>query len=141
MRRSIPGVTLAFAALAGLTAPASADNTGLFNSAVGNCGYGYAQSCAGYGQGAPIGLASLTVTMDCTAVSPFAVDRTGVACHLFGLTDRRTYLHTGALFVAGNVATIANSGTVPFQGYKLCVGAGYSTPWGEFKDVQGFRCE
>ena len=74
-------------------------------------------------------------------MTPFLVDRTGVACHLFGLTDRRTYLHTGPLFVSGNVATISDSGTVPLQGYRLCVGAGYSTPWGDHHDVQGYRCE
>lgn len=138
MRRSI--ALTALAALAVTTAPASADNTGLFNTSAGNCGYRRSQVCAGHGQGVPVGLSSLTVAVTCTATSPFVVDRTGVGCYLLG-NDGLVYLKTGPLFVAGNTAAVANAGTVPFQGYQLCVGAGYSTATGEFRGVQDHRCQ
>lgn len=108
---------------------------------VGNCGYAGRQICYGAGQPVPVGLSSLRVTFSCTAVSPFVVDRTGVACYLVGLTDSRAYAHTGPLFTAGNASTISNViATVPFQAYKLCVGAGYSTATGAYQPVQGYVC-
>lgn len=124
-----------------LTAPAQADDTGMFNLSVGNCGYAYRQSCLGYGQGVPVGLRSLIVEVNCTATSPFVVDRTGVGCYLMGMSDGLIHLHTGPLFVPGNQAVVSNVGIVPFQGYYLCVGAGYSTATGEFKGVQNHRCD
>ena len=135
-------LALAGAALAAgtLGTPAHADSTGLINYSVGNCGYLQRQVCAGYGQGVPVGLSSLTVVVTCSATSPFVVDRTGVSCYLVGLNDRIVYLPTGQFFLAGNESVTANFGTVPFQGYQLCVGAGYSTTGGEFKPVQGYRC-
>lgn len=135
-------VAIAAAALAAGTmgAPAHADSTGLFNFAAGNCGSFNRQVCFGYGQGVPVGLSSLTVTVSCSASSPFIVDRTGVGCYLVGMNDGRTYLPTGPFFLAGNASTTANFGTVPFQGYRLCVGAGYSTTSGGGSPVTGYRC-
>jgi hypothetical protein len=69
------------------------------------------------------------------------VDRTGVGCYIVGLNDGRTYLPTGPLFTAGNSSEIANEGVVPFQGYLLCVGAGYSTATGGYQAVQNYHCE
>jgi hypothetical protein len=125
---------------AALVAPAQADSTGMFNVAAGNCGYGYRQVCAGYGQGVPVGLSSLTVAITCTATSPFVVDRTGVGCFIRGMSDGRDYLNTGSFFLAGNESVTTKAGTVPFQGYWLCVGAGYSTTSGVFQPVQNYRC-
>ncbi|HVF04155.1 MAG TPA: hypothetical protein VNA20_04890 [Frankiaceae bacterium] len=124
-----------------LTAPAQADDTGMFNRSVGNCGYERRQVCLGYGQGVPVGLRSLAVELNCSAATPFVVDRTGVGCYLVGISDQRVYLRTGPVFLAGNEAAISNAGTVPFQGYYLCVGAGYSTATGEFQPVQNHWCE
>lgn len=121
--------------------PANADSTGMFNYSVGNCGYGWRQYCTGYGQGVPVGLASLTVTVTCSANSPFVVDRTGVGCYLRGLNDRQKYLESGPLFVTGNTAEVTKAGSVPFQGYELCVGGGYSTSFGEFRAVQNYVCQ
>lgn len=108
---------------------------------VGNCGYLGRQLCYGGGQPVPVGLSDLKVVFSCSAVSPFVVDRTGVGCYLRGLTDNRVYATTGPLFTAGNQSTIPNVlATVPFQAYKLCVGAGYSTATGAFQPVQGYVC-
>lgn len=137
VRLAAAGAALAAAAMG---SPASADDTGMFNVAIGNCGYWYRQQCAGYGQGVPIGLSSLSVSINCSATTPFVVDRTGVGCYLVGMSDLRTYLWTGPLFVAGNEAAVTNVGTVPFQGYWLCVGAGYSTSSGAFQPVQNHVC-
>lgn len=131
---------LVLAALSCVSTPAHADSTGLVNYSAGNCGQWNRQICTGYGQGVPIGLSSLTVAITCEAASPFVVDRTGVGCYLVGINDGLQYLHTGPLFTAGNAAGIANEGTVPFQGYYLCVGAGYSTATGAFQPVQGHVC-
>jgi hypothetical protein len=114
---------------------------GIATISVGNCGQFYGQYCTGYGQGVPVGLSTLTVAITCSANTPFVVDRTGVGCYLVGLTDGRTYLSTGPLFTAGNTSEIANEGAVPFQGYRLCVGAGYSTTSGAFQPVQNYHCE
>ncbi|HWL38588.1 MAG TPA: hypothetical protein VNQ77_20540 [Frankiaceae bacterium] len=135
-------LAIAAAALsaASMGAPAHADSTGMFNLSVGNCGYQSRQVCFGYGQGVPVGLASLTVAISCSATSPFVVDRTGVGCYIVGHNDGRQYLHTGPWFTAGNASTTTNVGTVPFQGYSLCVGAGYSTSTGGGQAVQGHRC-
>lgn len=127
------------ASLAGT--PAQADSTGMVNFAVGNCGYGYRQVCTGYGQGVPVGLSSLAVVLSCQATSSFVVDRTGVGCYLIGWNDGRVHLPTGPLFTPGNTSAVANAGTVPFQGYWLCVGAGYSTATGGFQPVQGYVCQ
>ena len=131
------------AATAGLlvSAPAHADSTGLFNVSIGNCGYGYRQYCTGYGQGVPVGLSSLVVTIACSANSPFVVDRTGVGCFIRGLSDGRTYLNTGSFYTAGNSSETAKEGSVPFQGYQLCVGAGYSTSTGGGQAVQNYHCQ
>lgn len=138
LRVAVAAVALA----AGTTGPpAHADSTGLFNVSLGNCGYQLRQLCTGYGQGAPVGLSSLTVAVTCSANSPFVVDRTGVGCYIRGLTDGQTYLWTGPVFIAGNSAEITNAGTVPFQGYQLCVGAGYSTTTGGFQAVQNYHCQ
>jgi hypothetical protein len=140
--RSAVRAAMAVAALAASLAasPAQADSTGMFNLSIGNCGYGYRQQCEGYGQGVPVGLSSLTVTVTCSATTPFVVDRTGVGCYLRGHNDNRTYLPTGPLFVTGNNAATTNFGTVPFQGYDLCVGAGYSTAAGGYQPVQNYHC-
>ena len=130
----------AFVPLALTSAPAHADSTGLLNLSAGNCGGGYRQACTGYGQGVPVGLSSLQVAGTCEAVSPFVVDRTGVGCYLLGMTDGRTYLHTGSTFLAGNSAAVPFAGSVPFQGYRLCVGAGYSTTAGAFVAVSNYVC-
>lgn len=107
----------------------------------GNCGYNGSQICYGGGQPVPVGLADLRVTFSCTATSPFVVDRTGVGCYLRGITDNKIYAPTGPLFTAGNQSTIPNVlATVPFQAYRLCVGAGYSTATGAFQPVQGYVC-
>lgn len=142
MFKSYLRVGLAAAALVGSMSAgtAQADSTGLFNLSVGNCGYNSRQLCAGYGQGVPVGLSQLAVEINCSASSPFVVDRTGVGCFIRGLSDGLTYLHTGPLFIAGNEAEASNVGFVPFQGYELCVGAGYSTATGEFRAVQNYRC-
>ena len=137
LRFAVAGTALAAATMG---APAQADSTGLINYSAGNCGYAGRQVCAGYGQGVPVGLSSLTVVVTCSATSPFVVDRTGVGCYLVGLNDGLTYLPTGPFFLAGNESVTANFGTVPFQGYRLCVGAGYSTTAGGFQPVQGYRC-
>lgn len=108
---------------------------------VGNCGQLGRQICYGAGQPVPIGLATLRVVFECSAASPFVVDRTGVACYLVGLSDNKQYAYTGPLFTVGNQSTIPNILTeVPFQAYKLCVGAGYSTATGGYQPVQGFTC-
>jgi len=107
----------------------------------GNCGYQGRQLCYGGGQPVPVGLADLKVVFSCTATSPFVVDRTGVGCYLRGISDNQVYAATGPLFTAGNQSTIPNVlATVPFQAYRLCVGAGYSTATGAFQPVQGYVC-
>ena len=137
VRLALAGVATAASLL---SSPASADSTGLFNVSVGNCGYAYRQLCFGYGQGVPVGLSTLLVEVNCTATSPFVVDRTGVGCYLVGMSDGRQYLPTGPLYLPGNTAAVSNVGQVPFQGYYLCVGAGYSTATGGFQPVQNYRC-
>lgn len=141
MRTALVLSTTAAMLITTLGSAARADETGMFNSAFGNCGSFYMQYCTGHGQGMPIGLSTLAVEITCSATSPFVVDRTGVRCYLLGMNDGLTYLDTGEFFVPGNQAVIANAGTVPFQGYWLCVGAGYSTPSGGYSPVTGFDCD
>jgi hypothetical protein len=121
-------------------APAHADSTGLINYSIGNCGSGGRQVCSGYGQGVPVGLSSLTVAGECTATTPFVVDRTAVRCYLVGLNDGRVYLDTGQRWVTGNASSYPIAGSVPFQGYRLCVGAGWSTSTGGYVSPTGFVC-
>lgn len=139
---AVGAASVAAVALAVPAAPAGAGTAGgIATYSVGNCGYHLRQYCTGYGQGVPVGLSTLTVAITCSASSPFVVDRTGVGCYIKGLADGKVYLETGPIFIAGNIAEIANQGAVPFQGYLLCVGAGYSTTTGASQPVQGYHCE
>lgn len=132
---------LVIAGVAAATLAPSSAHAMYVRPAAGNCGPSARQVCYGAGQPVPVGLSSLRVTFTCSAVSPLVVDRTGVACYLVGLTDGVQYAHTGPLFTVGNQSTIANAAaTVPFQAYKLCVGAGYSTATGGYYGIQGYRC-
>lgn len=132
---------LIIAGVAAATLAPSSAHAMYIRPTAGNCGASSSQICYGAGQPVPVGLSSLRVTFTCTAVSSFVVDRTGVGCYLVGLTDGLQYAHTGPLFTVGNQSTIANAAvTVPFQAYKLCVGAGYSTATGAYYGVQGYRC-
>lgn len=136
VRRALVVAGLAVATLA----PSSA-HAMYITPPAGNCGPYARQTRYGAGQPVPVGLSSLRVTFSCTAASPLVVDRTGVGCYLVGLSDGLQYAHTGPLFTVGNQSTIANvAATVPFQAYKLCVGAGYSTATGAYYGVQGYRC-
>lgn len=139
---AIGAAAVAAVALGTPASPATAVTAGgIATASIGNCGYGGAQYCTGYGQGVPVGLSTLTVAITCSASSPFVVDRTGVGCYIKGLSDGKTYLQTGPFFTAGNESVTANEGTVPFQGYLLCVGAGWSTTNGTYHGVQGYQCQ
>lgn len=106
----------------------------------GNCGYLSQQQCAGAGQALPLGLSTLAVAFSCTATTPFVVNSTGVECYLRGLSDNLIYMRTGPTFVSGQQASVSNAGVVPFQAYRICVGAGYLTTGGTFRATQGFTC-
>lgn len=127
----------AAAAVLGIAAPA---NALLVLPSAGNCGpYGW-QRCYGVGQSVPVGTSSLTVTFECTATTPFVVNSTGVGCYLLG-DDGRRYAETGPQFTPGQQATVSRlAASVKFQGYQICVGAGFLTAGGYFEPVQNYNC-
>ncbi len=83
----------------------------------------------------------MTVTFECTAVTPFVVNSTGVGCYLLG-DNNMTYANAGPSFTSGQQSAVQRIGvSVPFQGYRVCVGAGYLTTGGLFRAVQGYNCD
>lgn len=130
-------VALAATSVLALAAPAQAFYIAPY---AGNCGSWGSQRCTGAGQSLPIGTSSLTVTFECTAVTPFVVNSTGVGCYLLG-DDGYQYAHTGPYFTTGQQSTVSwIAYPAKFQGYRICVGAGYLTSSGYFQAVQGYSC-